>query len=307
MKNTPWGVSGFDAPLAPCPFFARPSVLVLPEKESETILPEHISDAAFDIFALSDVGTNRPDNEDSCGFFIEGPDQLIFAVADGMGGYEGGEVASSMAIEISLRAWQESPREWGAAKRLSRAVQQANIEIHNRALAVPELRMMGTTLTAVVVDHGSLAAAHVGDCRLYLIRHQRITQLSKDHTVTGERVRMGLLSDDAARFHPERSMLTRNVGHELIVSVDRISMPLIRGDRLLLCSDGLYNVLRDPEIELIARDQCCSDAARLLIDSANKRGTADNLTVAVFTMIAETGLTPTPTGWRERFRRFLGR
>jgi protein phosphatase len=118
---------------------------------------------------------------------------------------------------------------------------------------------------------------------------------------------MGLLSDDAARFHPERSMLTRNVGHELIVSVDRISMPLIRGDRLLLCSDGLYNVLRDPEIELIARDQCCSDAARLLIDSANKRGTADNLTVAVFTMIAETGLTPTPTGWRERFRRFLGR
>jgi len=307
VKNTPWGVSGFDAPLAPCPFFARPYGLVLPDKEPETILPEHRSDAAFDIFALSDVGTNRPDNEDSCGFFIESPDQVIFAVADGMGGYEGGEVASSMAIEITLRGWQESPHEWGAAKRLSRAVQQANIEIHNRALAVPELRMMGTTLTAVVVDHGSLAAAHVGDCRLYLIRRHRILQLTKDHTVTGERVRMGLLSDEAARFHPERSMLTRNVGHELIVSVDRISMPLIRGDRLLLCSDGLYNVLRDPEIELIARDQRCSDTARLLIDSANERGTADNLTVAVFSMMAETGLTPAPTGWRERFRRLLGR
>ena len=307
MKNTPRGVSGFDAPLAPCPFLATPYGLVLPEKKPETILPEPTPDAAFDIFALSDVGTHRPDNEDSCGFFIESPDQVIFAVADGMGGYEGGEVASSMAVEITLRAWQESPREWGAAKRLSRAVQQANIEIHNRALAVPELRMMGTTLTAVAVDRGSLAAAHVGDCRLYLIRRHRIRQLTKDHTVTGERVRMGLLSDDAARFHPERSMLTRNVGHELIVSVDRISMPLVRGDRLVLCSDGLYNVLRDPEIELIARDQRGSDAARLLIDSANQRGTADNLTVAVFTMMAETGLAPAPTGWRERLRRFLGR
>jgi PPM family protein phosphatase len=281
--------------------------LVLPEKEPAIILPEQISDAPFDISVLSDVGTDRPDNEDSCGFLIESPDSVIFAVADGMGGYEGGEVASSMAVEITLRVWQESPREWGAGKRLSRAVQQANIEIHNRALAVPELRMMGTTLTAVAIDRGSLAAAHVGDCRLYLIRRRRILQLSKDHTVTGERVRMGLLSEEAARFHPERSMLTRNLGHDLIASVDRISMPLIQGDRLVLCSDGLYNVLRDPEIELIAHDRHCSDAAMLLINSANQRGTADNLTVAVFTMMAETGLTPAPTGWRERLYQLIGR
>ena len=280
---------------------------MLPEKEPAVILPEQISDAPFDIFALSDMGTDRPDNEDSCGFLIESPDSVIFAVADGMGGYEGGEVASSMAVEITLRVWQESPREWAAAKRLSRAVQQANIEIHNRALAVPELRMMGTTLTAVAIDRGSLTAAHVGDCRLYLIRRRRILQLTKDHTVTGERVRMGLLSEEAARFHPERSMLTRNLGHELIASVDRISMPLIRGDRLVLCSDGLYNVLRDHEIELIARDRQCSDAAMLLINSANERGTADNLTVAVFSMMAETGLTPAPMGWRERLYHLIGR
>ena len=280
---------------------------MLPEKEPAVILPEQISDAPFDIFALSDMGTDRPDNEDSCGCLIESPDSVIFAVADGMGGYEGGEVASSMAVESTLRVWQESPREWAAAKRLSRAVQQANIEIHNRALAVPELRMMGTTLTAVTIDRGSLVAAHVGDCRLYLIRRRRILQLTKDHTVTGERVRMGLLSEEAARFHPERSMLTRNLGHELIASVDRISMPLIRGDRLVLCSDGLYNVLRDHEIELIARDQQCNDAAMLLINSANQRGTADNLTVAVFSMMAETGLTPAPMGWRERLYHLIGR
>ena len=258
------------------------------------------SPEAFDIAVLSDVGTDRPDNEDSCGHLIEGPDTVVFAVADGMGGYEGGEVASSMAIEMTLQAWRESPPAWGAAKRLARAVQQANIEIHNRAIAVPELRMMGTTLTAVAIERGMLSAAHVGDCRLYLLRRHKIIQLTKDHTVTGERVRMGLLSDDAARFHPERSMLTRNLGHELIVSVDRISMPLVRGDRLVLCSDGLYNVLRDPEIESTIRELATPEACKRLIDTANHRGTADNLTTVVFTMLADTGLAPTQFGWRAK-------
>ena len=270
-------------------------------------MPEHDPDSAFDIAVLSDVGTNRPDNEDSCGHLVEGADRVVFAVADGMGGYEGGEVASAMAIEITLRAWEESPPEWGPAKRLARAVQQANIEIHNRAIAVPELRMMGTTLTAVAVDRGMLSAAHIGDCRLYLLRKHKIVQLTKDHTVTGERVRMGLLSDDAARFHPERSMLTRNLGHELIVSVDRISMPLVRGDRLVLCSDGLYNVLRDAEIEFVTRELDTTAACKRLIDLANERGTADNLTTAVFTMLAETGLTPVPFGWRGRLLNFFRR
>lgn len=263
-------------------------------------MPEHEPDSAFDIAVLSDVGTNRPDNEDSCGHLIESPDRVVFAVADGMGGYEGGEVASAMAVETTLQAWRESPPDWPAAKRLARAVQQANIEIHNRAIAVPELRMMGTTLTAVAIDRGMLSAAHVGDCRLYLVRRHKIIQLTKDHTVTGERVRMGLLSDDAARFHPERSMLTRNVGHELIVSVDRISMPLVRDDRLVLCSDGLYNVLRDAEIEFVIRELGSTDACKRLIDVANERGTADNLTTVVFTMLAETGLTPAPIGWRAK-------
>ncbi len=259
------------------------------------------------MFVLSDVGTNRPNNEDSCGFLIENNETAVFAVADGMGGYEGGEVASAMAVEITLQGWQESPPEWGPAKRLARAVQRANIEIHNRALAVPELRMMGTTLTAVAVDRGMVSAAHVGDCRLYLIRGHKVVQLSKDHTVIGEKVRMGLLSDDVARGHPERSMLTRNLGHELIASVDRISIPLVGGDRLILCSDGLYNVLRDSEIEYIVRDKDSSESCRRLIDAANERGTADNLTAAVFTMLADTGLTPSPIGFwarlRTRFRR----
>src|SRR5271157_1136118 len=184
------------------------------------------AEATFELALLSDVGADRPDNEDFCGHFIESPVSAIFVVADGVGGYEGGEVASRMAVETTIAAYRENPAAWGVAKRLQRAVQQANIEIHNRALTVPELRRMATTLTAVAVENGALTAAHVGDCRLYLIRHGKVNQITKDHTWVGERVRMGLMTAAQARQHPERSALNRSLGRELIVSLDRISIPL---------------------------------------------------------------------------------
>jgi len=262
---------------------------------------------SFDLGLLSDLGTDRPNNEDACGHFIEGPQTVLFAVADGIGGYEGGEVASRMAVDITVEAYRESPAAWGAAKRLQRAVQRANIEIHNRAIAVPELRRMGTTLTAVVVDAGMLNAAHVGDCRLYLARGGRISQISKDHTVVAERVRMGLLSAARARDHPERSVLNRSLGRELIVAVDRISIPLVQGDRVLLCSDGLHNVLEEPELEHLLRPASAEAACKALIEAANGRGTADNLTAAVFMMVGETPFSASnrATGWRGRMGRLL--
>jgi protein phosphatase len=243
----------------------------------------------FDLALLSDVGTDRPDNEDSCGHFVENATSAIFAVADGVGGYEGGEVASRMAVEATLSAYRESPPSWGTIKRLQRAVQQANIEIHNRALAIPELRMMATTLTAVAIEQGRLTVGHVGDCRLYLVRHGKVNQMTKDHTAVAERVRMGLMSAAQARSHPERSALSRSLGRELIVSVDRITMPLTQGDRLILCSDGLYSVLEEGELERLTRDGPAEQVCRMLIDAANSRGTADNLTIAFLRM---TGATP---------------
>jgi PPM family protein phosphatase len=270
------------------------------------------SDAAppsFDLAMLSDTGTNRPGNEDACGSFIEGPEAALLVVADGIGGYEGGEVASRMAVDITIEAYRESPPAWGAAKRLQRAVQRANIEIHNRAIAVPELRWMGTTLTAVVVEGGRMSAAHVGDCRLYVARRGRISQMTKDHTMVGERVRMGLLSAAGARNHPERSVLSRSLGRELIVSVDRLSMPLVQYDRLLLCSDGLYNVLEDHEIGHMLQQDDATATCKALIDAANARGTADNLTAAVFIMRGATPFAESATGrgWREWLSRLLGR
>jgi serine/threonine protein phosphatase PrpC len=262
---------------------------------------------AFELALLSDTGTRRPDNEDSCGHYIESPDSVVFAVADGVGGYEGGEVASRMAIDITLQAYRESPPVWGAAKRLYRAITQANIGIHDKALTVPELRRMGTTMTAVAVEKGMLSAVHVGDCRLHLIRHSQISVVTKDHTMVADRVRMGVMSAARAKTHPERGMLLRSLGRELIASIDRISLPLLERDRLILCSDGLYNVLDDTELESLTRELDAETACRRLIDTANKRGTADNLTCAVFRMTSPTGHTASSGGWRDRLRGLFGR
>jgi len=264
-------------------------------------------DPAFDLAALSDVGTTRSHNEDACGHLIESDSTAVVVVADGVGGYEGGEVASSMAVEITLEAWRDSPAAWGAGKRLHRAVQRANIEVYNRALAVPELRGMCTTVTAMAIERGMLSAAHIGDCRLYLLRAGKITQLTKDHTVIGERVRMGLISEEDARNHPKRSSLQRSLGRELIVSVDLITMALVRDDRLVLCSDGLHGVLRDREIDQITNEGDARSACHRLIAAANERGTRDNLTAAVFRVIAHIDPPLSAGGWRNRLSRLFGR
>ena len=274
--------------------------------EMPTSSGEPIADN-FELAMLSDLGSDRDNNEDSCGHLVESPEAIVFAVADGVGGYEGGEVASKMAIEITLQSYGESPREWGAAKRLHRAVQAANIEIYNRALAIPELRRMSTTLTAVAIENGSLSAVHVGDCRLYLLRGVSVVQLSKDHTMVGERVRLGLMSDSRAKNHPDRSVLLRSLGRELIASVDRFTMPLRQGDQLVLCSDGLYHVFEDAELMHLSDGLGAEEACRKLIDVANQRGTADNLTVALFKMIGETPYVETSMRWRDRVKNLFSR
>jgi len=263
----------------------------------------------FDLALLSDPGNGRAANEDCCGHYVEGPGTALFAVADGVGGFDGGAVASALAMEVTLESYRENPVEGGTAKRLYRAVQRANVELHNKALLVPELSRMATTLTAVVVEHGTLSAAHVGDCRLYVARRNAITQISEDHTMVAEQVKRGLMSAENARDHPERSILLRNLGHDLIVTVAKISMPLLQGDRVIVCSDGLYGVVRDHEIEQLSRDLDAAAACKILVETANRRGTMDNVTCVVFRMIAATPHQPGPSkapGWRQRLRSLFG-
>ena len=266
---------------------------------------------ALEVAALTDVGTQRDHNEDACDTYVEGDACAVAAVADGVSLGAAGEVASGMAVEVLLRAYREEGATGPAGQRLYRAVQQANIEIYDRAVAVPELRGMSTTLTAAVVDRGELTAVHVGDSRLYLLRGGEVLQLTKDHTVAAERVRMKLLSREKARAHPERSVLTRSVGRELIVSRDRLTRRLEQGDVLLACTDGVHGVLDDGELPGLVAGRDAAAACRAVVAAANARGTPDNLSAAAIRIVGPTpgdrAGAPGGEGLRERFGRLLGR
>jgi protein phosphatase len=254
--------------------------------------------SAIRFATLSDAGTLREHNEDACGTWIETASEILMVVADGVSGAEGGEIASRTAVEVTLQAYRSSPSTWGPAKRLHRAVQRANIEIYDRALIVTELRGMSTTLTAVAVDGTNAYISHIGDSRAYLIRGGEIVQKTKDHTVAAEKRRMGLIGAERFRDHPDRSTLTHSLGRELIAAVDRISFPLASGDAILVCTDGLYNVLGDSELRDIVVDAELETAPSALVRRANQRGTPDNVTAAVLYVASVAPVSP-PTGWRK--------
>jgi PPM family protein phosphatase len=240
----------------------------------------------LELATLSDAGPERERNEDRCGYDRLGPAALLLVIADGVSSYAGGDTASQMAVDVTLRAYGEQDPIAKNVTRLARAAQQANIEIHDLALVVPELRGMATTLTAVAIMDGALVAAHVGDSRLYLVRGARAVQLTKDH-----------------RSSP--TVLTRCVGRELIAAIDRLSRPLDQGDVLVLCTDGLHGVLADAEIARLVTDVPPASACRALVDRALASGTTDNVTVAVIRVAGPTP--PRGSGAAERLRRLLGR
>jgi PPM family protein phosphatase len=261
----------------------------------------------LEVATLTDVGTEREHNEDHCGDLLEGPGCGLLVVADGVSSAEAGETASETAVASTLKTFREQPPGTATAKRLYRAVQQANIDVYDLAMVVPELRGMTTTLTAVVVDRGELTAAHIGDSRLYLLREGRLTQLTKDHTVAGEKSRMGLMSKSRARESPDRSVLTRSLGRELIVPIDRLSNRVYRGESLLVCSDGLYNVLEDEEMASLLAAGDAAAACRTLVDTANKRGTFDNLSAAVLRVLDGPDRPAESPGLAGKLRALFGR
>ena len=266
-----------------------------------------MTDFELEIGSASRAGPGREHNEDSCGTVLEDRARAIAAVADGVSSAPGGEVASGMAIEVLLRACAEEPASLEVGQRLYRAVQQANIEIHDRAMVVPELHGMSTTLTAAAVDRGVLTAVHVGDSRLYLVRDGAIEQLTKDHTVAAEKVRYGLMSVERARSHEDRSKLLRSMGRELIVSRDRITRRLRQGDVVLLCSDGLHGALDDRELARLVTDGHADGACRDLVAAAGSAGTQDDATAAIVRVVGPTPGETAPGGLGASLRRLLRR
>jgi PPM family protein phosphatase len=231
-------------------------------------------------FAGTDVGRARSGNEDSyfCG-------RTVFAVADGLGGHQGGEVASATAIKpLAALDGREFADPGQAAEALADAIRQANSAILGQATGDPDLWGMGTTLTAAAVaGDRHLQLAHVGDSRAYLLRDESLDQVTTDHTVVGELVRRGRLTPEQAAIHPERSILTRAVGLDPRIPVDTPApLELAPGDQVLLCSDGLTEVVPDVKLtELLTTEPDGDAACRSLIDAANSAGGPDNITVVL--------------------------
>ena len=219
--------------------------------------------------AATDTGRVREANEDA--FLMEPP---MFAVADGMGGHAGGEVASALALE-TLRTTHESSGD------ISAGVREANVAVHERQAGDPDLAGMGTTLTAMLIDDGGVRVVHVGDSRAYLLRDGKLTQITEDHTLVRELVQEGQLTPEQARVHPQRSMLTRAIGIDAVVDIDEALIQPMNGDRLLLCSDGLTGMLTDEEIRDLLMEEDRQDAADRLVLAANAAGGVDNTTVVV--------------------------
>jgi PPM family protein phosphatase len=230
-------------------------------------------------FAGTDVGRTRSGNEDSyfCG-------RTVFAVADGLGGHQGGEVASAAAVEpLADLDGRDFATPAEAAEALAGAIAEANSAILERAAADPSLWGMGTTVTAAAVAGDLLQLAHVGDSRAYLLRDGTLDQRTTDHTVVGELVRRGRLTPAQAAIHPERSILTRAVGLDPRIPVDAPDpIDLQPGDQVLLCSDGLTEAVRDPQItEILSTSPDGNAACTALIDAANNAGGPDNITVVL--------------------------
>lgn len=231
----------------------------------------------------TDVGRVRAGNEDA---FLAIDDGTLVAVADGMGGHQAGEVASAMAIESLHDGLAQGVP-------IADAIEAANTAVVTRAARELDLRGMGTTLTAGVLDGSRLVIGHVGDSRCYLLRDGALTQVTTDHSVVAELIAAGELTEAEALVDPRRAMITRALGIDATVQVDVLDLDLEPGDRLLLCSDGLTTMVRDPAIaEILTSEPDRERAAAELVEAANLAGGADNITVLVADVVTDADPVP---------------
>jgi protein phosphatase len=237
----------------------------------------------------TDPGRKRRHNEDA--YVLQPP---LFAIADGMGGAQAGEIASALAASavkdrINIEAIA------GGQARVVELIQDANRRVHERASTDAATSGMGTTMTVALVEpDGNVTFGHVGDSRAYLLRDGRLEQLTNDHSLVAELVRRGELTPQEAEVHPQRSVITRALGTDPDVDVDAFTIDALPGDLYLICSDGLSDMIGSPQIEEVlraSRDDL-DRAARALVQAANKSGGEDNITAVLFEIIQDDAAEP---------------
>ncbi len=221
--------------------------------------------------ATTDIGQVREGNEDA--ILINDP---LYAVADGMGGHRGGEVASNLALQTVEQMFAERQGT------LTEQVERANRAVFERSQSDRDVSGMGTTLTAALIEGGAVRLAHVGDSRAYLFRGGKLQLLTEDHTLVHRMVVEGEITETEAENHPHRSVLTRALGVEGNVRVDETKVEVQEGDRLLLCTDGLTGMLSEDHIESILQDvRDPQEAVDRLVSEANRAGGIDNITAVI--------------------------
>jgi len=242
----------------------------------------------IEVSSQSDIGCLRQNNEDSFGYWEPDDDEQFLrkgrlaVVADGMGGYEGGQEASRLAVETLMAVYRDfdgnDPQE-----ALVEALQAAHDQIRRYSFAHPELRGMGTTCTAAAIVQDGLYFVHVGDTRLYRIREGHITRVTRDHSYVGRLVEAGMISAEEAEHHPQRNILTAALGTnpDLIMDSPEHPEPLRLGDVLVICTDGLWGLVRDAEILDAVENSSAEKAGRELIALAKERGGPDNITIEI--------------------------
>ena len=235
----------------------------------------------------TDVGLRRHENQDT--FAVEqGKKLLIAVVCDGMGGAEGGQIASSVAVETFMKEMRALIRADMTAEQLrelaSFCVAKANTAVYQRALQDPAYQGMGTTLVSAFVQGRNASIMNVGDSRAYLFDGETLRQVSEDHSYVEEMRRLGRISAEDARTHPQKNLITRAVGVDATVDGDLFEVELRDTDILLLCSDGLTGMVEDEKIaEVLAKAGTLEDKGRELLTLALEGGGRDNITVALFT------------------------
>ncbi len=256
----------------------------------------HWTGAYLDVHLISDVGKRRAANEDMCAAAIPAPGSealgMLFVVADGMGGARGGAYASRLAVGTICSSLFNAPHGAlngsGAPERLRLALVEANRRILSEGLGNPDLKGMGTTASAAIVLGDQAFIAHVGDSRVYAAwNNGALQQVTEDHSYVADQVRQGVMDKEEARTHAMRNLITRALGAREGVEVDLYVVQLAEGDTLLLCSDGLSNVLKDGEIEAaLVQETSTERAARSLVRQALERGAPDNVTAVVLQVTA---------------------
>jgi serine/threonine-protein kinase len=236
---------------------------------------------------LSSPGPARENNEDFVGFWQ--PQSLeekrshgaVAVLADGVGGMDRGEVASRLAVETALKAFREAPEGKTPQQLLTLMFNEANLAVYDKAMENNGKSRMATTLSIAVLRNNEIVVGNVGDSRVYLVRKAGIEQLSTDHSYTGMQQKFGLISEQDAKTSEHRNVLTRSVGQEPVIGVDVEGTTAYKGDRVVLCSDGLYAYVADSEIADIVSRLSPAQACRQLVALAEKRGTDDNLSVQI--------------------------